>query len=1599
MVTIVKNTEWWGEMSGKVKTGGGKAEKNAFRKLLLREAAEEDLQGLTPSDLEFLTKRAKDFVGTKKPGEIKIRLENTSHTDGEFSARSVLEILNDDMPFLVDSVVNALSRLGHSVYTILHPVLSVERDNKGKLKQILKPGDSSPETTRESYIHIHVGRLSELADRQALIDELSEILQEVRSAVVDWQQMRLELQKRIEVFRTERSPLPTAIVSETIDFLNWLLNNKFTFLGMSHYRMVQKSGRKQMVADPNSALGILRLQKQQVIQNAAQRDLSHYRSGYAVLVEKSDIVSRVHRSAVMDYIGLYEFDAKGEIAGELRIVGLFASSAYTEAASSIPLLRRRIDAVMSICGLRPSGHSGKGLLNVLETMSRDDLFQIESEQLAPLAMGMWRLQERPRTRLFVRLDQFERYVIAFVFFPRDRFTSDLREKAGRILETRYKGKMLEFVPNFGEGTLVRVRFIISLGVAANKMPKPVDVENEIVAATRGWDDELHDLLLSESGRDDGLTVAARYLDAFPPAYRQTNSVEEALLDIQEISDLSGPSSTAVAFLAPLADHGAARVKLYHPVSSVPLSARLPILEAMGLRALDENTYVVRLKQPTGEASDDDTVYIHEVALDINEANSVGPDDYSRLEDCFLAVWNSKADSDRLNSLVLVASLTWQEVAALRGLARYLRQTGFPYLLSTIAGALVRYPETARLLIDLFRVRFDPHHAKAKTMAARDRAQAGLSQKLEDQLANVPNLEDDRIIRYMAGAIVATIRTNFFVLGNQRGEIPTALAFKIRSKNVPGIPQPVPFAEIFVHSTLVEGVHLRAGKIARGGLRWSDRADDFRTEVLGLAKAQNVKNSVIVPVGAKGGFIPRQLPAGGTRDEVYKAGTLAYQSFVASLLSVTDNTSGDNIIPPEGIVRHDRDDPYLVVAADKGTAAFSDVANAISCAAGFWLDDAFASGGSAGYDHKKMGITARGGWEAVKRHFREMDRDIQASAFTAVGVGDMSGDVFGNGMLLSEQTRLIAAFDHRDIFIDPNPDAAKSFAERKRLFGLPRSSWQDYDSKLISKGGGVFSRSEKQISLSAEIMKVIGVSSARVTPNELMTAILKTDADLLWFGGIGTYVRASTETDADAGDKANDGIRVTAKQLKAKVIGEGANLGITQLGRVEFALAGGCINTDAIDNSAGVNSSDVEVNIKIALGDAEAASKLKRPARNKLLAAMTGEVASLVLRNNYLQTLCVSLSDRNLSREGAGLTRLFRELETNGGLDREIEFLPAHEVLVERLKAGAGFTRPEMAVLISYAKIVLFNKLLAQKTAGDPYFERELLRYFPQRMLKPYRTQISNHRLRAEIICTLLSNSIVNRCGPLFLFDLANDTSVPAGDLARFYALARDSFGFVDLNEAVDKLDNKLAGEQQLALYRRLQSALCDAVHWFADNEVTKTGLKSLVPIYSDGVSEIVSDLHDCLPAEQAIALKADAAQLTAIGLNGDAARRMAGLRHLVRGLDVVQIAKAANKPVKQTARTYFGLGGELAIDEVLTLSYGLSSETEYDRQAISGIRQTLQRSVRSIVTETVKSQLTEARRVEIEQAGSGIRRIVSEQEFSLAKLAVIASQLGALAKV
>jgi len=1156
-------------------------------------------------------------------------------------------------------------------------------------------------------------------------------------------------------------------------------------------------------------------------------------------------------------------------------------------------------------------------------------------------MAILRLEERPRIRVLARRDKFDLFVSVIVFVPRDRYNSEVRVRIGDYLKTAFAGRVSAYYPAFPEGSLARVHFI--LGRSGGEVPDPSrdELETEIGRIVRTWRDEFFRLLDHQSPDPErAARLAERYGEAFPPAYRDDFLPETAIEDIDAIERLTSERPIAVAFdRSPSASASTVGLKLIHLAAPIALSERVPILEHMGFRVIDEVSYDV---VPKGDAA---AVHIHDMTLDVGEGRSVDLAEIGgRLTACFMAVWYREAESDGYNALVVNAGLAWRDVALIRSVSRFLRQAGGAYSQDYMWASINRHAGIAKMLVELFHARFDPANPDAKRASA-------IVAKIEAALEAVESLDEDRIIRRFMNVVSAVVRTNFFQLAAD-GRPHAEINFKLDSQKVEGLPAPKPFREIFVHSPRVEGVHLRFGKVARGGIRWSDRPQDFRTEVLGLCKAQQVKNAVIVPVGAKGGFVPKWLPAGG-RDEIMAEGIAAYKIFISSLLDVTDDLDGETVVPPEGVVRHEGDDPYLVVAADKGTATFSDIANGISGDHDFWLGDAFASGGSAGYDHKKMAITARGAWEAVKRHFRELDRDIQTAPFTVVGVGDMSGDVFGNGMLLSPATKLVAAFDHRDIIIDPDPDPASSLAERRRLFDMPRSSWQDYDRKKISKGGGVFSRKEKAIALTREIKSLLDLAADKATPQEVMQAILRARADLLWFGGIGTFVRAADEADDRVGDRANDAIRITTGELRVPVVGEGANLGMTQKARIAFGLLGGRCNTDAIDNSAGVNTSDVEVNIKIALSRAVRAGTLDTRKRNKLLAAMTDDVAALVLRNNYLQPLTMSLAQGRGFEDFGFQLRLMQGLEARGKLDRAIEMLPDDATMAERQKQGKPLTRAEIAVLLAYAKIVLFDDLLESDVTDDPALAAELLRYFPKRMQTAHADDIAAHRLRREIIATQLANSMINRGGPTYLVRIAEQTGAAVADIARAYVAVRDSFGLQTLHADIDALDNRLSGAVQLELYRALQDLLLSRTAWFLRNVRFTKGVGPVVADYAASFAEIEKTLADVLPENLADRAAAGAAKFEERGVPAKLARRIASLPELADVTDIHVIANEKRAPLALAAEVFFAVAAHFQVSRIESLARALPVADYYDGLVLERALETLAEAHRRIAAQAI----------------------------------------------
>ncbi|MGE3918775.1 MAG: NAD-glutamate dehydrogenase, partial [Hyphomicrobiaceae bacterium] len=1249
-----------------------------------------------------------------------------------------------------------------------------------------------------------------------------------------------------------------------------------------------------------------------------------------LIITKANVVSRVHRRVHMDYVGVKQYAPSGEVMGELRIVGLFTSSAYTETPRRIPLLRRKIEVLIKGLALPGGSHADKALVNVIETFPRDELFQISADDLERWASGILDLELRPRVRVFLRYDRFDRFVSALVYVPRERYSSSVRATIGEHLAARFEGYVAAFYPHFGDGPLARVHFIVARRSGQISAIEPSELEAGIARIVRTWTDELKAALLGLA--ENGAALLARYGTAFPAGYSEMFPPARAIEDIARIERLGADRPVAIdvhseAGLPP----SRIRAAIYCLDEPIHLSERVPLLENLGFTVIDERTWQLKPRLDGRPR----VVVLHDMLLECADGRGVegGAGLDRRLEETFIAVLKGETDSDVFNRLVMVAGLAWREAAIFRAYAAYLRQLGAAFGPRYIGETLVAHPAIARDLVELFGVRFDPDRDLAHE--ARQAEGAVISARIEAALGDVASLDEDRILRSVKGLVEATVRTSYYRRGADGGH-PETIAFKLDGKQVAMAPAPRPFREIVVASPRVEGVHLRFAPIARGGIRWSDRALDYRTEVLGLAKAQQVKNAVIVPAGAKGGFLPKCLPRGGTREAIQQEGIAAYRIFIGALLDLTDNIVDGAVVPPERVVRHDGDDPYLVVAADKGTATFSDTANAIALDRGFWLGDAFASGGSAGYDHKGLGITARGAWECVKRHFREMNWDIQTKPFRVVGVGDMSGDVFGNGMLLSPCIKLVAAFDHRDIFLDPEPDPAIGFGERRRLFETPRSSWADYDRSKLSAGGGVFSRQSKSIPLSPEVKAALGLAVDALTPAELMHAILAAETDLLWFGGIGTYVRASGETDLDVGDRANDAIRVAASELRAKVIGEGANLGVTQRGRIEAAERGIRLNTDFIDNSAGVNTSDQEVNIKIALAPAVRAGRLAIEERNGLLAGMSGDVAATVLRNNYQQSLALSLAERRAAIDLGRFARLVRELEMRGLIDRRLEALPDDHQLADRHRQGRGLTRPEIAVALSYAKIALLHDLLDSQVPDDPYLTGLLGDYFAPVLRERFADEIAHHRLRREIVATTLTNGLVNRLGPAGPLTLADAAGRPVAEVAFAFMAARGMLDLASLWGRIDALDGKLDGEAQLALYERVRRALVAASTELLREGVAARPLAQTIDRCRRGCLAIGEALERVAPPSCNARLAADGKVMREQGVPDDVARDIARLTALVDTPAIVAIAEKTGASVEDSARAYLGLGAQLRIDEIVARAQELAPADDYERLAIGG---------------------------------------------------------------
>ena len=1476
-----------------------------------------------------------EFISDKPAGRHKIRIGRSRPGKTEsWPESTVLEIINDDMPFLVDSVLGELQTRGLEVRQLLHPIFKTARDATGRLQSLLGPGDRNwSDGHQESYIAIHIRPLTD-AEAPDLAQSVSRILDEVRIVVADWAPMRKRLVTAASQLETTAASIPPALLAESCAFLRWLEQDNFTFLGTREFLLADTSGSSDLTPVKGSGLGVLRNPAVQVLRRGAElvamtpEVRAFFMEPAPLIITKANVVSLVHRRVHMDYLGIKTYRDDGAPKGEIRFVGLFTSQAYVSSPRQIPLLRHKVETAVAASGYPPASHAGKALLNILDTFPRDELFQIDDAQLLEWAEGILDLETRPRVRMFVRLDRFDRFVSALIYVPRDRYNTRVRERIGALLAETYRGRVSAFYPTFPEGPLVRVQFIIGRYEGPTPHADVEELERQITAIVRTWEDRLADAIATQDDQADALQ--AKYGAAFSAGYAETFPAERALEDIKRIERLKPGHPVVIDFYrTPDAPPSRIHAAVYSLDAPIPLSQRVPVLENLGFSAIDERSYNIRPRFPDGVRR----VALHDMVLEMADGSAIELALHDkRLEAAFLATLRGEADNDGFNRLVVGAGADWREVAALRAYGAYLRQLGSPFGLRYLADTLVRHAGLARDLVELFHLRFDPHRGLGGIAARRD-AEVPIRQRIDGALAAVPSLDEDRILRQFVNLVDATVRTNFY-LSDSAGVRPATLAFKLDSKAVEAAPQPKPFREIWVYSPRVEAIHLRFAPIARGGIRWSDRAQDFRTEVLGLVRAQLVKNAVIVPSGAKGGFLPKQLPRAGSREEIQKEGIAAYRIFISALLDITDNVKDGRIVPPRHVVRHDGDDAYLVVAADKGTATFSDIANEISAAHDFWLGDAFASGGSAGYDHKGMAITARGAWECVKRHFREMDMDIQHEPFGVVGVGDMSGDVFGNGMLLSEHIQLVAAFDHRDIFIDPSPGPG-AYAERKRLFALPRSSWQDFDKARTSRGGGVFSRAAKSVPISEEMRRLLDVEATSLTPQELIRAVLRCKTDLLWFGGIGTYVRATGETDSEVSDRANDPLRISAAEVRARVIGEGANLGVTQRGRIEFATRGGRINTDFIDNSAGVNTSDQEVNIKIALSPAMRAGKLAHAARNKLLAEMTEDVAAASLRNNYQQSLALSVAERRSPRELADYGLLMRALEARQLFDRKLESLPSDMELQERTRAGRGLTRPELAVLLSYAKIALQQDLLGSAVPDAPELEGWLAGYFPTALRERFADGISRHSLRREIIALGLTNAIINRGGPAMAVRLAEETARTTADAAVAFWVTREVFELPALWQRIDALDGRAKGSAQLGLYLAVRELVNTQTLWFLRHGAASSDLNGTIASHCQGLASLREALADVLPDRQRARLAAEADRLAGTGVPLELAIATAELDVIGQAPQITEIAAQTEAPVAEVARIHLAIGDQLRFTELAARASAIATPDTYDRLAVA----------------------------------------------------------------
>ncbi|WP_144822214.1 NAD-glutamate dehydrogenase [Marinobacter piscensis] len=1508
----------------------------------------EELLSRRMSDTYGLVLAAWQFLQRRDAEESPVAVFNPDlESDGWQSTHTIAFILHPNIPFLIDSLRIAVIQQDIDTHSVQHSILQAERDNAGNLEKLLPCHGDGTASAYEAFIVMEIDRHSNPEELENLEDILQSVLHEVRTAVSDYPVITDRVRHIVKQLDSPVTGISSEQKDEAQAFLDWLLRDHFTFLGYDEYDFVKGKSGTEVHRVEGSELGILRINNERPgrvqLDELPQRTRHEMtRADDIFIFAKSAQRSRVHRPAYPDYIAVKKFNEKGEVVGERRFLGLYASRAYNERPDEIPLVKRKFDYVMERSGFLRADYAGKELEQILTLYPRDELFEIAEDELLEVAKNILYVQERRRIGLFMREDVYAQFVTCLAFFPRDIYNTELRQKVEQVLLEQLEAEGIEFVTHLSESVLARVQFTVRVPRVENRELPVAEIRERVVEIAQSWRTGLTEALYETYGEEKGNELDRQWAAGFPASYTEMFTPRRAAVDLERISEASTQKGLTMSFYrAQEEDESTLHFKLFHSEQPLPLSDIMPVFDNLGFRVLGEHPFEVTDRHKN-------TVWIHDFTLYTEAGDAV---DIHRIrpifEELFQRVWWGEAENDAFNRLLVSSYMGWQEIALLRMYARYMRQMSFSNSQEFISSTLINHVEITRLLLQYFEARFDPdlYSNERQYQETQEQLEADLATALE----GVENGSEDRVLRLYLDLIRATLRTNYYQLDEAEAPKPY-ISVKFDPSGIPGLPLPLPAYEIFVYSPRVEGVHLRGGKVARGGLRWSDRYEDYRTEVLGLVKAQQVKNAVIVPEGAKGGFVAKQLPDASDREAFQAEGVAAYKTFICGLLDITDNLVDAEIQPPERVVRHDSDDHYMVVAADKGTATFSDIANGLAADYDFWMGDAFASGGSNGYDHKKMGITARGAWVSVERHFRELGINPANDEFTAVGIGDMGGDVFGNGMLNSDKTRLVAAFNHIHIFVDPAPDAASSYEERKRLFQGPRSAWTDYDSSLISKGGGVFSRHAKTINVSPEMKELLDIDSDQVTPSELIGHILKARVDLLWVGGIGTYIKGSSESHSDVGDKANDSVRVNGSELRCRIVGEGGNLGMTQQGRINYALAGGRLNADFIDNSGGVDCSDHEVNMKILLNRAVAMGDLTQKQRNVMLEDMTDDVAALVLKNNYRQTQAISIASEEAVPRLEEYRRLINTFENEGKLNRELEFLPDDEALSERKVQGKGLTRPELSILLAYVKGDLKKTLIDSSLPDNPVLAGEMYKIFPKDLTESFPEELEAHQLRREIIATQVANDMVNHMGITFLERVKHSTGADAATIALAWLITRDLFSIDRWWNKIEALDYQVPAQLQLDLMQELMRLMRRSVRWLLRNRRAELSIGSHKERFADGVQAIMSSLPEYL-GEQALAdWEQRQEDLVDAGLPTELASVLAGAGYLYSSLGIIEAQEDTGMPLKTVANLYYELGDRLDLNWFSGAILRLTPGSHWQSLARESFREDLDWQQRALTT-------------------------------------------------